>query len=190
MSGRHNPVDDALDASFPASDPPTHSSPSAAVPLDTTPEIPATLALHRIVDGRRKDASLVAMIGRAESHWASPETGLIRMATCVPLAVLDYLVDLEGLTPHGHLLVTLRIPCSAVSMLNEYPLGWDEQPAARAVRAAGDAWAAQGQCLGLQVPSVTCAGESNVLLNPAHAMASCIDTFTMSAFRLDPRLRT
>lgn len=88
------------------------------------------------------------------------------------------------------MLVTLRIPCSSVSMLNEYPLGWDEQPAARAVRAAGDAWATQGQCLGLQVPSVTCAGESNVLLNPAHAMASCIDTFTMSAFRLDPRLRT
>lgn len=190
MSGRHNPLDEALDASFPASDPPSHASPSAAVPLDTIPEIPATLALHRIVDGRRKDASLARMIGKAESHWAAPETGLIRMSTSVPLAVLDYLVELEGLTPHGHLLVTLRIPCSAVSMLNEYPPGWDVQSATAAVRAAGDAWAARGECLGLQVPSVTCAGESNVLLNPAHAMASCIDAFTMSAFRLDPRLRT
>jgi len=190
MSGRHNPVDDALDASFPASDPPSHSSPSAALPLDTAADIVSTLALHRIVDGRRKDASLARMIGRAESHWAAPETGLIRMATCVPLAVLDYLVDLEGLTPHGHLLVAVRIPASAVSLLNEYPLGWDEQPATAAVRAAGDAWAAQAQSLGLQVPSVACAGESNVLLNPAHAMASCIDQFTISAFRLDPRLRT
>ncbi len=190
MSGRHHSLDDALDASFPASDPPSHSSPSAAVPLDTTPEIPSTLALHRIVDGRRKDASLARMIGRTESHWATPDTGLIRMATSVPLAVLDYLVELEGLTPHVHLLVTVRIPCSAVSLLNEYPIGWETQPATRTVRAAGDAWCAQGHGLGLQVPSVTCAGESNVLLNPAHAMAACIDHFTMSAFRLDPRLRT
>lgn len=190
MSARHNPVDDALDASFPASDPPSHSSPLAAVPLDTATEVPATLALYRIVEGRRKDASLARMIGRTESHWATPEMGLIRMATCIPLAVLDYLVELEGPTPHAHVLVTVRIPCSAVSLLNEYPVGWDVLPGNRDIRAAGDAWTAESRCLGLNVPSVTCAGESNVLLNPAHPDAACIDSYTMSAFRLDPRLRT
>jgi RES domain-containing protein len=190
MSARHNPVDDALDASFPASDPPSHASPLAAVPLDATTEVPATLALYRIVEGHRKDASLAKMIGRTENHWASPEMGLLRMATSIPLAVLDYLVELEGRTPHAHVLVTVRIPCSAVSILNEYPIGWDVLPCRRDVRAAGDAWTAEARCLALRVPSVTCAGEGNVLLNPAHPTAGCIDSFTMSAFRLDPRLRT
>jgi RES domain-containing protein len=190
MSARHNPVDDALDASFPASDPPSHASPLAAVPLDATTDIPATLALYRIVEGHRKGTSLAKMIGRTEHHWASPEMGLIRMATSIPLAILDYLVELEGRTPHAHVLVTVRIPCSAVSILNEYPTGWDQVPCGRDVRAAGDAWTAEARCLGLRVPSVTCAGEGNVLLNPAHPTAGCIDSFTMSAFRLDPRLRT
>lgn len=190
MNARPGTLDDALDASFPASDPPSHASPVAAVPLDATAEIPATLALYRIVEARRKDASLAKMIGRTEAHWATPEMGLVRMATSIPLAVLDYLVELEGPTPHAHVLVTVRIPCTAVSVLNEYPPGWDVLPCGREVRAAGDAWTAEARCLGLRVPSVICAGEGNVLLNPAHPAAGCIDQYTMSAFRLDPRLRT
>lgn len=190
MNTRHDAIDAALDASFPASDPPSHASPTAVTPLAATTEIPAHAMLYRIVETHRRGDTLAALIGRTEAQWATPETGLIRMATSIPLAMLDYLIELEGPTPHALVLVSVRIPCDGIGQLSHYPQGWDALPCPHGVRAAGDAWAGESRGIALRVPSAICAGECNVLLNPAHVDADCINQYTLHAFRIDPRLRT
>lgn len=183
-------LDDALSASFTASDPPAEASPSAAIPLDAESPSPPGMMLYRIIEARRTGTDLAALVGRMEHQWASPETGLIRMATSIPLAVLDYLIELEGPTPHGHVLLAMHIPRSNISMLNDYPADWDQQPCPNHVRDTGDSWATSRRSLVLRVPNAICRSESTVLLNPAHSDASSLDAFTMIAFRLDSRLRT
>ena len=180
-----DPTDDAIEESFPASDPPSQSVPVAATLVrhhGTT--------LYRIIDGSAKDAPIAPNAGRHEHRWASPATGLLRMAVSTPMAILDYLVGLEGPTPSALFVLVLELNDDDIDALGEYPKGWDAYPYGDSARNAGDAWASRpGSRLALRVPHAMCTDECSVLINPLHERASTLGTWQLRTFRLDPRLR-
>lgn len=184
-----DPVDNALDDSFPASDPPSTSVPVTAGDAVELPAGDTTLTLYRIIEGAAKQNVLRSNLPRSERRWATPETGLIRMATSQPMAILDFLTGLEGITPQSLMMLRMRIERTCVARLSEYPLGWDALPYQEAIRGVGDRWAQACETLALQVPSAVCAGEHSVLINPAHPDAAGFSSYELHAFRLDPRLR-
>lgn len=183
---RHlDPVDEAIDESFPASDPPCHSVPVVATLVPTR-----DVALYRIIEGFAEHAALSARFGTTERRWASPSTGLIRMALSIPMAILDYLVALEGPTPDSLLLLCIHLPEHDIARIEGYPKGWDTLPYRDSVRMIGDAWAVRPDAgLALRVPSALCNGECSVLINPQHRKASVLSSHELRTFTLDNRLR-
>lgn len=184
-TSHRDPTDEAIEESFPASDPPSQSVPVAATLVRHH-----GLKLYRIIDGSAKDAPISLNAGRHEHRWASPATGLLRMATSMPVAILDYLVGLEGPTPDPLFVLVLEMSEDDIDELEDRPENWDAYPYEDSVRNVGDEWASRRDSgLALRVPHAMCVGECCVLVNPLHQEASTLATYQLRTFRLDRRLR-
>lgn len=180
-----DPTDEAIEQSFPASDPPSQSVPVAATLVPRHGP-----KLYRIIDAGARDAPISLNAGRHEHRWASPATGLLRMATSMPMAILDYLVGLEGPTPSPLFALVVQIGEDDIDALGEYPEDWDAYPYRESARKVGDAWASRaGSRLALRVPHAMCSDECCLLINPLHERVSTLTTYQLRTLRLDPRLR-
>lgn len=181
-------TDDALDISFATSD----SSP-AAIPTDSAAIGEATpplveVDLYRIIAGASRQAPFGPKTPWPERYWASPETGLIRLASSLPMAILEFIADAAGPMPESLLILRVRLSSERITKLSEYPLGWNALPYRASIRGTGDGWAERQTGLALQVPSAVCPGEYSILLNPQHPDAIGLSTYDLRSFRLDPRL--
>ena len=177
-------LDDAIEASFPASDPPCHS-----VPVAATLTVDVRTTLYRVVCSDAWNGAVPDDPGIYEDRWCSPSKRMISMATCVPMAMLEFLAGTHGRKPGPLILLSVHLCDDGIDDVGAYPEGWDSPLPPESVRAVGDAWMDNSRMKpALRVPSVICAGECNILVDTGHqAWTSAAHEFR--EFRLDPRFR-
>lgn len=184
-------LDDALEDTFPASDPPSMTSPTAATPADETiADGPgsAPLRLYRVVEaGQASEPFAPADTG---GRWTPPGTPCVYASLSPAGALLEYFAHLDGAAPAKDLLLAVATvpPGTVLSETNE-PSTWDQLPYRHEVQQVGASWLESGRSLALRVPSALCNGECNVLLNPRHAGFAGVHLQELRPLRVDPRLR-
>src|SRR3546814_786174 len=106
-SGNAQCLDDALAESFPASDPPSMTSPSSATP---TAEVivehsTAPLRLYRVV--ARDEAAQPFAASQAGGRWSPPGTACVYASLSPAGAMLEYLAHLQEPPPEGMMLAAI-----------------------------------------------------------------------------------
>ena len=183
-------LDAALADTFPASDPPSQTSPSAATPASAF--IAGTqsgeLRIYRVIEPGQASAPFAS--ANAGGRWSPPGVACVYASLSASTALLEYLVHLEGPTPEALLLAVGMIPAASVlSEINE-PSTWCEFPYRPEVQQVGAAWLRSRASLAMQVPSAICRDESNILLNPQHPDYAVLQLVALRPMRIDERIRT
>ena len=185
-------LDEALEDTFPASDPPAMTSPLAATP--------SAAELHP--HGHGGDVRVYRVVSMADAsdpfgadgndkggRWTSPGTCCVYAARTPAGALLEFLAHLEGAPPEGGVAMAAgAIPEGSVLVQSNEPSGWAECPYREDVRQIGDAWVADGHSHALMVPSALCPDEWNILLNPAHQAHAALRLLRLEPLDLDTRL--
>ena len=183
-------LDSALTDTFPASDPPSMTSPIAATP--TTEYVRAgargDLRIYRVVEAH--DAVQPFAPNAGGGRWTHPGTGCVYASLSPSAALLEYLVHLEGRTPEGLLMAVGVIPAASVLAEANEPSTWCTLPYRDEVRQVGDEWIRSKRSLGLRIPSAVCMDECNVLLNPGHPGFAALELIALRPLTIDERLRT
>ena len=126
-------------------------------------------------------------------RWNARGTPLVYASTSRALACLETVVHLGGgiALPLNRYLVSIDIPAAAWAARTVFDgdqnVGWDALPSGRVSIAWGTAWAAQGDSLLAQVPSVIVPEEHNLLVNPAHPHAAQLRVTKLRRWLYDPR---
>ncbi len=184
-------LDEALEDSFPASDPPAMTSPTAATPSDEViADGPggAPLRVYRVVEaGQAAEPFAPSDSG---GRWSPPGKPCVYASLSPAAAMLEYLAHLEGEPPGELMLAVATVPPGTVLSETNEPSTWQELPYRHEVQQVGAAWLESGRSLALRVPSALCNGESNVLLNPGHEGFAGLQLQELRPTRVDPRLRS
>jgi RES domain-containing protein len=181
-------LDEALEDTFPASDPPSMTSPVAATPSsDVIAETTAPLRIFRVVAADQ--ASEPFAPGADGGRWTPPGKPCVYASLSPACALLEYLAHLEGGEPAPSLMMAVATapPGIALSECNE-PSTWKERPYRPEVQRVGADWLEGGRSLALRVPSAVCDGETNLLLNPSHPGFAALQLQELRPLRIDPRL--
>lgn len=115
-------------------------------------------------------------------RWNSPGRAMAYAADTAALAVLEVRVHLDlppELVPDDYVLATIDLADLPVERLAALP----DDP-----QAFGDEWLRQRRSPLLQVPSAIVPENTNLLLNPAHPLASRARVASTRAFAFDRRL--
>ncbi|MET3228518.1 UNVERIFIED_ORG: RES domain-containing protein [Burkholderia sp. 1263] len=120
--------------------------------------------------------------------------GMRVLYTCchASTSVLDALVHMAGLLPAGgYFLVTLDVPDAVweAAYVPRLPPDWAEltrDPLSTVE--IGRRWLEAEKHLAMQVPSVVCPTDFNLLLNPMHPEMRGVSVVSKEPFSLDPRL--
>jgi RES domain-containing protein len=124
-------------------------------------------------------------------RWNSPGTRVVYTSESVSLALLEILVHLRAATAlPTYSLISVRLDDAQVTALDRgrLPAAWRAFPAPAELARLGDAWAAAGGSLALEVPSAVVPRESNYLLNPGHPDFAALAIPPSEPFTLDLRL--
>ena len=124
-------------------------------------------------------------------RWNSPGVGAVYLGNSLALASIELLVHLRSTDVlEACCKMPVFIPESLVMHLDAalLPVDWAASTGHRGTRAIGDDWLRGGESAVLQVPSAFVAGETNFILNPAHAGVGAIKAGQISEFRFDARL--
>jgi RES domain-containing protein len=189
QSAESRELDEALQDTFPASDPPSMTTPIAATPSEqflhqgTAGEV----RLYRVIDAR--DAAEPFAPNTAGGRWTHPGTPCVYASLSPAAALLEYLVHLEGRTPEKLMLAVGAIRTADVLAETNPPSTWCTLPYHEEVRQVGDAWLRSRRSLALRVPSATCMDEGNLLLNPEHPAFAALQLVALRPLTIDPRLR-
>lgn len=182
-------LDKALQDTFPASDPPSMTTPIAATPSaqylhqGTAGEV----RLFRVIDAH--DAPQPFAPNATGGRWTHPGTACVYASLSPASALLEYLVHVEGRTPDKLLLAVGAIRAADLLAETNPPSTWCTLPYHEEVRQVGDAWLRSGRSLALRVPSAICMDEGNVLLNPEHPAFAALQLVALRPLSIDPRLR-
>jgi len=183
-------LDKALADTFPASDPPSQTSPSAATPSSPfiSPNEQGDLRIYRVIEA--KQASDPFAPTDTSARWTPAGTACIYASLSPATALLEYLVHLDGRTPKDLLLAVGMIPAASVlSEINE-PSTWCELPYRSEVQQVGLSWLKSCRSLALRVPSAICRDECNILVNPEHEGHAGLQLVALRPMHIDERLRT
>jgi RES domain-containing protein len=183
-------LDKALADSFPASDPPSQTSPVMATPSSAyiSSGEAGELRIYRVIES--KQAANPFAPSDASARWTPAGTPCVYASLSPATAMLEYLVHLEGRTPKQLLLAVGVIKAdSVISEINE-PSTWCELPYRPEVQQVGKAWIESGRSLAMRVPSAICRDECNVLINPAHEGFAALQLLALRPVSIDERLRT
>lgn len=183
-------LDKALSDSFPASDPPSMTTPMAATPSEeyVQPGPTGELRIYRVIEAHQ--ASHPFAPDTNGGRWTHHGTPAVYAALSPSAALLEYLVHLEGRTPKGLLMAIGSIPGDAVLAESNQPSTWSTLPYRDEVRQVGDEWIRSKRSLGLRVPSAVCMDQCNVLLNPDHPGFAALELVALRPLAIDERLRT
>ncbi|HEU4813469.1 MAG TPA: RES family NAD+ phosphorylase [Xanthomonadaceae bacterium] len=191
MKATSRELDDALEDTFPASDPPSMTSPLAATP--------SAGEMHQHGDG--SDVRVYRVVSMADAsdpfgadgndkggRWTSPGTCCVYAARTPAGALLEFLAHRDGDGPANVAMAVGVIPATSVLVQSNEPSAWGERPYRSDVRQVGDAWIADGHSHALAVPSALCPDEWNILLNPAHEAHAALRVARLQPLSLDERL--
>ena len=186
-------LDKALADSFPASDPPSATTPSAATAATAQMALGATgdshVRIYRIIEPRKASEPFSGAGSDGGGRWTSPGTQGVYASLTPATAMLEYLVHLEGATPASLLMATANLPRESILAQLEMPAEWAERPYRRSVRQIGDEWSKARRSLALRVPSAVCPDECNVIVNPEHPDFPKLELDQLKPVTLDARLR-
>ena len=123
-------LDKAIADSFPASDPPSQTSPITATP--SQPQIPAVeagmhgdeLRVYKVIEPRHASQPYSGPGSDSGGRWTSPRTPGVYASLSPSTAMLEYLVHLEGETPDTLLLATASVPIASVLVQTDLPSDW------------------------------------------------------------------
>ena len=188
-------LDKAIADSFPASDPPSQTSPITATP--SQPQVPLghlgangdQIRVYRVIEPRHASQPFSGPGSDGGGRWTTPRTPAVYASLSPATAMLEYLVHLEGETPQELLLATASLPIESVLAQLELPSDWKERPYRDSVRQIGDRWSKEKKSLALRVPSAVCENDCNLLLNPEHPDFAKLRVDQQTPMKLDPRLR-
>lgn len=127
-------------------------------------------------------------------RWNRPGTALLYCSSSIALACLETLVHLAGTDrlPFNRYLVRIILPPSAWQHRTIFEpsesVGWDSVPRGIVSLSWGNAWAASGQTLIAEIPSVVIPEEANILINPRHRDAKRLRVQKVRRWTYDPRL--
>ena len=125
---------------------------------------------------------------RAGGRWNSPGTAVVYVSGSLSLALVEVLVHLSAEILPAFSAIPVVFDEPLVTVPARIPDEWQESPPGAATQAIGDLWVASGRSAVLRVPSVIVPGESNYLLNPAHADFRRIRIGEPASFPFDARL--
>lgn len=185
-------LDEALAATFPASDPPAMTAPAIASPASEQhvgePGTCRQCGLYRVVHGDESDSPFDSVGNRSGGRWTSPGTPAVYASLTPAGAILEFLAHMDGEQPLDLALVSASIPEECILAGDALPPRWREMPYRSEVRDYGDAWTASRRSLALRLPSVICERSQNLLINPEHPDIDRIQVTAIETFTLDPRL--
>ena len=184
-------LDEALAETFPASDPPAMTSPSAATPsADVVVEAAhGPLRVHRVVEA--KHAAEPFAPTDAGGRWSPPGHACVYASLSPAGALLEYLAhDGGGACEEGLLLATAELPPGTTLAECNEPSTWRDLPYRAEVQQVGADWLASGRSLALRVPSALVHGEENMLLAPSHPGFAALQIQALAPLQVDPRLRS
>lgn len=121
-------------------------------------------------------------------RWNSPGISVVYASSSRALAALESLVHLNPPVIFKYVALPVEFDEALVEKAAALPADWQEHPAPSSTKAIGDLWVKQARSAVLELPSVIIAGESNFLLNPAHADFSKITIGKPEPFAFDSRL--
>ena len=182
-------LDKALQDTFPASDPPSMTTPISATPSEhlVGAGTDGELRLYRVIEAR--EAAQPFAPATSGGRWTHPGQACVYASLSAAGALLEYLVHLEGRTPEHLLLAVGAIPAAQVLAESNLPSTWCTLPYHEEVRQVGDGWLRSRRSLALRVPSAVCMDEGNLLLNPEHPAYAALELVALRPLALDARLR-
>jgi RES domain-containing protein len=129
-------------------------------------------------------------------RWNRGGTAVIYASKSIALACLETVVHLNAASglPLNRYLVEITVPdaqWAARTVLREraLPIGWDAIPPGAVSLDLGDGWLTKKATLLLEIASVVVPEETNVLINPAHLLASQVHAAKLRRWTYDPRVR-
>ena len=133
-------LDESIEDSFPASDPPSQTQPVTATP--TQPQVPLRdtgmtgdeLHVYRVIEPRKASQPFSGAGADHGGRWTSPGTQGVYASLTPGAAMLEYLVHLEGDTPNELLLAQATVPVPSVLAQVDLPSDWKQRPYRDAVR--------------------------------------------------------
>lgn len=192
-SSNQQDLDEALAATFPASDPLAVTSKAIATAPDSqcTPaqeQQTEVVEVFRVVHRDEAEQAFSGSANRSGGRWTSPGIPAVYASTTPAGAVLEFLAHLDGEKPVDLVLVKARTPGRNVSAATSLPENWRETPYREDVREYGNKWISAGEAMALNLPSVLCEQSRNLLINPEHDNVSQLLIESTEPFTLDPRL--
>lgn len=183
-------LDEALEESFPASDPPALTASSIATTTTAGARTEgAQIAIYRVVALDERDTPFDLQGPGSAGRWTSAGTRVVYAAASPAGALLEFLAHLsDDATPDRVFLASAEVEGGLVRMLADLPPGWDAYPYRPEVQRVGDAWAAKRDSLMLRVPSALCRNEFNYLLNADYADVAHVRNAACAEITLDARL--
>jgi RES domain-containing protein len=182
-------LDEALAGTFPASDPPSMTSPTVATPSAELIVEAANgpLRVYRVVEaGQAADPFAPTTSG---GRWSPPGQACVYVSLSPAGALLEYLAHGDDVH-EGLMLATAELPPGATLAECNEPSTWRALPYRAEVQQVGADWLASGRSLALRVPSALVHGEQNMLLAPGHAGYAAMHVHALSPLQIDPRLRS
>lgn len=192
---REAALDESIEESFPASDPPSQTQANTATPTQAQVHLNQTgptgdeLYVYRVIEPRHASQPFAGAGADRGGRWTSPGTQGVYASLTPAAAMLEYLVHLEGDTPNELLMAQATLPVPTVLAQVDLPSDWKQRPYRDSVRYIGDKWAKAQTSLALRVPSAVCEGECNVVINPQHPDFVKLRLEHLAPMKVDPRLR-
>ena len=127
-------------------------------------------------------------------RWNRQGTAVLYTSTSIALACLETVVHMKSAgLPLNRYLVRIEVPEAAwkariVLTPEDLPVGWDALPEGKVSLEVGNAWITGVRSPILLVSSVIVPEEPNVLVNPAHRLASGVKAKKLRKWLYDPRL--
>lgn len=131
----------------------------------------------------------------AELHggrWNTPGNPVVYTSTTASLALLESLAwtSMSSLLSAGFVMMVIQCPETSMQQLkiSDLPQEWNHLDAYAVTQKIGDTWIKSNQSLLLKLPSAILPMESNMLINPKHALMSKVSIEEMLDIELDPRV--
>lgn len=129
-------------------------------------------------------------------RWNRKGVPMVYASTTRALACLETLVHFDAgmRLPLNRYLVRVDVPTECWKHRQRFVspkayIGWDAEPPGKVSQEFGSQWAADGNTLLLEVPSIVVAEEFNVMINPKHADGGRVRAEVVRKWTYDPRFR-